>query len=102
MEFGCKDKLGKLIDDIVHLLADACIVITQTVQKDFGMNHWIRNLLIIQNLVQNLVDSKFTLMLFGINVAGNVFHRKLDRSTIFENPSQVACTTYDIVSSCWI
>ena len=95
---------SKTPDDIAHLLADACnqspyqftsCFQKQIVQKDFGIRPWMKSLPISQLFGTEYGRFRFTIMRFGITVAGDVFQRKLD--TIFGNLSQVACIADDII-----
>ena len=82
-------------DDIAHLLADACIITTTDCTKGFWHQPLDEESSYLTTFGTEYGRFRFTIMPFGITVAGDVFQRKLD--TIFGNLSQVACIADDII-----
>ena len=86
---------SKTPDDIAHLLADACIITTTDCMKGFWHQPLDEESSYLTTFGTEYGRFRFTIMPFGITVAGDVFQRKLD--TIFGNLSQVACIADDII-----
>ena len=86
---------SKTPDDIAHLLADACIITTTDCTKGFWHQPLDEESSYLTTFGTEYGRFRFTIMPFGITIAGDVFQRKLD--TIFGNLSQVACITDDII-----
>ena len=86
---------SKTPDDITHLLADACIITTTDCTKGFWHQPLDEESSYLTTFGTEYGRFRFTIMPFGITVAGDVFQRKLD--TIFGNLSQVACIADDII-----
>ena len=86
---------SKTPDDIAHLLADACIITTTDCTKGFWHQPLDEESSYLTTFGMEYGRFRFTIMPFGITVAGDVFQRKLD--TIFGNLSQVACIADDII-----
>ena len=86
---------SKTPDDIAHLLADACIITTTDCTKGFWHQPLDEESSYLTTFGTEYGRFRFTIMPFGITVAGDVFQRKLD--TIFGNLSQVACIADDII-----
>ena len=86
---------SKTPDDIAHLLADACIITTTDCTKGFWHQALDEESSYLTTFGTEYGRFRFTIMPFGITVAGDVFQRKLD--TIFGNLSQVACIADDII-----
>ena len=86
---------SKTPDDIAHLLADACIITTTDCTKGFWHQPLDEESSYLTTFGIEYGRFQFTIMPFGITVAGDVFQRKLD--TIFGNLSQVACIADDII-----
>ena len=82
-------------DDIAHLLADACIITTTDCTKGFWHQALDEESSYLTTFGTEYGRFRFTIMPFGITVAGDVFQRKLD--TIFGDISQVACIADDII-----
>ena len=86
---------SKTPDDIAHLLADACIITTTDCTKGFWHQPLDEESSFLTTFDTEYGRFHFTIMPFGITVAGDVFKRKLD--TIFGHLSQVACIADDII-----
>ena len=86
---------SKTPDDIAHLLADACIITTTDCTKGFWHQPLDEESSYLTTFGTEYGRFRFTIMPFGITVAGDVFQRKLD--TIFGHLSQVACIADDII-----
>ena len=86
---------SKTPDDIAHLLADACIITTTDCTKGFWHQPLDEESSYLTTFCTEYGRFQFTIMPFGITVAGDVFQRKLD--TIFGHLSQVACIADDII-----
>ena len=86
---------SKTPDDIAHLLVDACILTTTDCTKGFWHQALDEESSYLMTFGTKYGRFRFTIMPFGINVAGDVFQRKLN--TIFGNLSQVACIADDII-----
>ena len=91
----CEPWFSKTPDDIAHLLADACIITTTDCMKGFWHQPLDEESSYLTTFGTEYGRFRFTIMPFGITVAGDVFQRKLD--TIFGNLSQVACIADDII-----
>ena len=86
---------SKTPDDIAHLLADACIITTTDCTKGFWHQPLDKESSYLTTFGTEYGRFQFTIMPFGITVAGDVFQRKLD--TIFGHLSQVTCIADDII-----
>ena len=86
---------SKTPDDIAHLLADAVIITTTDCTKGFWHEALDEESSYLTTFDTEFGRFRFTVMPFGISVAGDVFQRKLD--TIFGNLPQVACIADDII-----
>ena len=86
---------SKTPDDIAHLLADACIITTTDCTKGFWHQPLDEESSYLTTFGTEYGRFRFTIMPFGITVAGDVFQRKLD--TIFGHLSQVACIADNII-----
>ena len=86
---------SKTPDDIAHLLADAVIITTTDCTKGFWHQALDEESSYLTTFGTEFGRFRFTVMPFGITVAGDVFQRKLD--TIFGNLPQVACIADDII-----
>ena len=86
---------SKTPDDIAHLLADACIITTTDCTKGFWHQALDEESSYLTTFGTEYGRFRFTIMPFGITVAGDVFQRK--RDTIFGDISQVACIADDII-----
>ena len=86
---------SKTPDDIAHLLADAVILTTTDCTKGFWHQPLDEQSSYLTTFGTEFGRFRFTVMPFGITVAGDVFQRKLD--TIFGNLPQVACIADDII-----
>ena len=86
---------SKTPDDIAHLLADAVIITTTDCTKGFWHEALDEESSYLTTFGTEFGRFRFTVMPFGISVAGDVFQRKLD--TIFGNLPQVACIADDII-----
>ena len=91
----CEPWFSKTPDDIVHLLADACIITTTDCTKGFWHQALDEKSSYLTTFGTEYGRFQFTIMPFGITIAGDFFQRKLD--TIFENLSQLACIGGDII-----
>ena len=90
-----KPWFSKTPDDITHLLADACIITTTDYTKGFRHQALDEESSYLTTFGTEYGRFRFTIMPFGITVAGDVFQRKLD--TIFGDISQVACIADDSI-----
>ena len=86
---------SKTPDDIAHMLADAVIITTTDCTKGFWHEALDEESSYLTTFGTEFGRFRFTIMPFGISVAGDVFQRKLD--TIFGNLPQVACIADDII-----
>ena len=86
---------SKTPDDIAHMLADAVIITTTDCTKGFWHEALDEESSYLTTFGTEFGRFCFTVMPFGISVAGDVFQRKLD--TIFGNLPQVACIADDII-----
>ena len=86
---------SKTSDDIAHLFADVCIITTTDCTKGFWHQALDEESSYLTTFGTEYGRFRFTIMPFGITIAGDVFQRKLD--TIFGNLSQVACIADDII-----
>ena len=86
---------SKTPDDIAHLLADAVIITTTDCTKGFWHEALDEESSYLTTFGTEFGRFRFTVMPFGISVAGDVFQRKLD--TIFGALPQVACIADDII-----
>ena len=86
---------SKTPDDIAHLLADAVIITTTDCTKGFWHEALDEESSYLTTFGTEFGRFRFTIMPFGISVAGDVFQRKLD--TIFGALPQVACIADDII-----
>ena len=86
---------SKTPDDIAHMLADAVIITTTDCTKGFWHEALDEESSYLTTFGTEFGRYRFTVMPFGISVAGDVFQRKLD--TIFGNLPQVACIADDII-----
>ena len=80
---------SKTPDDIAHMLADAVIITTTDCTKGFWHEALDEESSYLTTFGTEFGRFQFTVMPFGISVAGDVFQRKLD--TIFGNIPQVTC-----------
>ena len=74
---------SKTPDDIAHLLADACIITMTDCTKGFWHQALDEESSYLTIFGTEYGRFQFTIMPFGVTVAGDVFQRKLD--TIFGN-----------------
>ena len=86
---------SKTPDDIAHMLADAVIITTTDCTKGFWHEALDEESSYLTTFGTEFGRFRFTVMPFGISVAGDVFQRKLD--TIFCNIPQVTCIADDIM-----
>ena len=86
---------SKTPDDIAHMLADAVIITTTDCTKGFWHEALDEESSYLTTFGTEFGRFRFTVMPFGISVAGDVFQRKLD--TIFGNIPQVTCIADDIM-----
>ena len=86
---------SKTPDDIAHLLAGAVIITIIDCTKGFWHEALDEESSYLTTFGTEFGRYRFTVMPFGITVAGDVFQRKLD--TIFGDLPQVACTADDII-----
>ena len=91
----CEPWFSKTPDDIAHLLADACIITTTDCTTGFWHQTLDEESSYLTTFGTEYGRFRFTIMPFGITLAGDVFQRKLD--TIFGNLSQVACIADNII-----
>ena len=86
---------SKTPDDIAHMLADAVIITATDCTKGFWHEALDEESSYLTTFGTEFGRFHFTVMPFGISVAGDVFQRKHD--TIFGNLPQVACIADDII-----
>ena len=86
---------GSVICDIAHMLVDAVIITAIDCTKVFGYEALDEESSYLTTFGTEFWRFRFTVMPFGISVAGDVFQRKLN--TIFGNLPQVACIVDDIM-----
>ena len=86
---------SKTPDDIAHMLADAVIITATDCTKGFWHEALDEESSYLTTFGTEFGRFHFTVMPFGISVAGDIFQRKLD--TIFGNLPQVACIADDII-----
>ena len=91
----CEPWFSKTPHDIAHLLADACIITMTDCSKGFWYQALDEESSYFMTFGTEYGRFQFSIMPFGITVAGDVFQRKLD--TIFGTLSQVACIADDII-----
>ena len=68
----------KAPDDIVHLLADACVM-TAIVKRNTGISSLMKLSHFLTTFNTDLERFRYTVMPFGATVAGDVFQCKLDQ-----------------------
>ena len=86
---------SKTLDDIAHMLADAVIIMTTDCTIGFRHEALDEESSYLTTFGTEFGRFHFTVMPFGISVAGDVFQQKLD--TIFGNLPQVACIADNIM-----
>ena len=91
----CQPWLSKTPDDIAHMLADVVIITTTDCTKSFWHEALDEESSYLTTFGTEFGRFHFTVMPFGISVAGDVFQRKLDN--ILGNIPQVACIADDMM-----